>query len=111
MTESAKVLVTGLGAICAAGNDPAAIWEVVRGARSAVGPIRQWDGSGWSRQLAGEITSFDPRALVPDRKRHKLIRRSDFLGLYAAGRSVEAAGFVTQRETLHAAERERFNER
>ena len=35
--------------------------------------------------IAGEIADFNPRALVDDRKLHKLIRRTDLLGLYAAG--------------------------
>ncbi len=41
-----------------------------------------------------------PRALVDDRKLHKLIRRTDLVGIYAGDRAVEAAGYVAHRETL-----------
>jgi 3-oxoacyl-[acyl-carrier-protein] synthase-1 len=68
--------------------------------RSAIGPIRQWDTSNWPTHLAGEIPDFNPRALVDDRKLHKLIRRTDLVGLYAASRAIENAGIVAQRDGL-----------
>jgi 3-oxoacyl-[acyl-carrier-protein] synthase-1 len=97
---SARVVVAGSGAICAAGTSPEQIWEAVRSGRSAIRPIRQWDASGWPTPLAGEIVGLDPRALVEDRKIHKLLQRTDLLGLYAAGRALDDSGFVVYRETL-----------
>jgi 3-oxoacyl-[acyl-carrier-protein] synthase-1 len=95
-----RVIVTGTGAVCAAGRDPAAILEAVRAGRSAIGPIRQWDASSWPRRMAGEIADFNARELVDDRKLHKLIRRTDFLGLYAASRAVQDCGFAAHRDSL-----------
>jgi 3-oxoacyl-[acyl-carrier-protein] synthase-1 len=43
---------------------------------------------------------LDPRALVEDRKLHKLLQRSDLLGLYVAGRALDESGFVAYREAL-----------
>src|SRR6185436_3965719 len=68
--------------------------------RSAIGPIRQWDTTNWPTHLAGEIPDFNPRALVDDRKLHKLIRRTDLVGLYAASRAIELSGIVAQRDAL-----------
>ena len=62
-------------------------WPAFCAGRSAIGPIRQWDTANWPTHLAGEIPDFNPRALVEDRKLHKLIRRTDLVGLYAAGRA------------------------
>ena len=97
---SARVVVSGSGAICAAGKTPGKIWDAVSTGRSAILPIQQWDASGWPTSLAGEIAGFDPRALVEDRKLHRLLQRSDLLGLYAASRALDDSGFVAYRETL-----------
>ena len=95
-----KVVITGTGAVCASGKDPASILEAVRAGRSAIGPIRQWDASQWPMQAAGEIPDLKPRDMVDDRKLHKLIRRTDLFGLYAADRAIEASGLATHRATL-----------
>jgi len=98
-----KVVVTGSGAVCAAGMTPEDILEAVRTGRSAIAPIRQWDTTGWPCRLAAEIPDFNPRAMVEDRKLHKLIRRTDLLGLYAAGKAIERAAIVEYRSTLDEA--------
>jgi 3-oxoacyl-[acyl-carrier-protein] synthase-1 len=92
--------VTGAGALCAAGKTPAEIWDAVCAGRSAIGPIGQWDASSWPARMAGEIAPLEPFKLVTDRKLHKLIRRSDVFGLYAADKAIEAAGFAAFRAGL-----------
>jgi 3-oxoacyl-[acyl-carrier-protein] synthase-1 len=93
-------VVTGTGAVCAAGMEPHAILDAVRAGRSAIGPVRLWDTTGWPSREAGEVADFNPRALIDDRKLHKLIRRTDFFGLYAAGRAIGASGILSHRATL-----------
>jgi 3-oxoacyl-[acyl-carrier-protein] synthase-1 len=95
-----RVVVSGSGAICAAGKSPGEIWDAVCSGRPAIRPIQQWNTSGWPTSLAGEISGLDPRALVEDRKLHKLLQRSDLLGLYVAGRALDESGFVAYREAL-----------
>jgi 3-oxoacyl-[acyl-carrier-protein] synthase-1 len=94
------VVITGTGAVCAAGRDPAAILAAVRGGRSAIAPIQQWDTSHWSMRMAGEIAELNAREMVDDRKLHKLVRRTDLFGLYAADRAIDACGFTAQRAAL-----------
>lgn len=108
---STKVIVTGEGAICAAGKDPKEIWQAARAGRSAIAPIQQWESTHWPIKLAGEIADLNPRALVQDRKLHKLVRRTDLLGLYAAAKAVEAAGLLAYRDTLDPKEADTFNDR
>jgi 3-oxoacyl-[acyl-carrier-protein] synthase-1 len=108
---SARVVVTGSGAICAAGKSPEEIWEAVWTGRSAIRPIQQWDTSGWPTSLAAEIPGLDPRALVEDRKIHKLVQRTDLLGLYVAGRALDDAGLVAYREALESADAAAVNDR
>ena len=85
-----RIVITGSGAVCAAGAQPEAILDRVLSGASAIGPITQWDTTNWPTHEAGEIPDFNPRAMVDDRKLHKLIRRTDLVGLYAAGRAIEA---------------------
>jgi 3-oxoacyl-[acyl-carrier-protein] synthase I len=79
--------------------------------RSAIRPIQQWDISGWPTSLAAEIPGLDPRALVEDRKIHKLVQRTDLLGLYVAGRALDDAGLVAYREALESADAAVVNDR
>src|SRR5256886_3815470 len=106
-----RVVITGTGAVCAAGRDPQTILGAVRAGRSVIGPIRQWDASTWPMRVAGEIPDFNPRELVEDRKLHKLIRRTDLFGLYAASKAIEAAGIVAHRDSLDAAAAAQYNDR
>ena len=109
--NSQRVLVTGTGAVCGAGMNPGAIFDAVREGRSAIAPITQWDTTGWPCRVAAEIPDFNPRALVDDRKLHKLIRRTDLVGLYAAGSALTSAGVLAHRESLDEASTATYNDR
>ena len=111
MTAKSKVVVTGMGAVCAAGMAPDDVLDAVIAGRSAIAPITQWDTTGWPCRIAGEIADFNPRALIEDRKLHKLIRRTDLVGLYAAGRAIERAGIIAHRGTLDAGAAAVFSDR
>ncbi len=104
MATPSKIVITGSGAVCAAGMDPETILAAVLAGRSAIGPVKQWDTTGWPMREAGEVVDLNPRALVEDRKLHKLIRRTDLFGLYAAGRAIEGSGLLAHREAQDAAE-------
>ena len=97
-----RVLITGTGAVCGAGRDPAAMLDAIVAGRSAIGPIRGWDTTGWPVTHAAEIADFNARALVDDRKLHKLIRRTDMLGIYAGDRAAGNAGYAAHRDALAA---------
>lgn len=105
-----RIVVTGSGAVCAAGMSPAEILATVLEGRSAIGPVTQWDTTGWPVRNAGEVPNFNARALVEDRKLHKLIRRTDLFGLYAAGRAIETSGLLAHRATLDEAAAATFSD-
>ncbi|HKE39109.1 MAG TPA: beta-ketoacyl-[acyl-carrier-protein] synthase family protein [Casimicrobiaceae bacterium] len=106
-----RVLITGTGAVCAGGMSPDEILSAVREGRSAIGPIKQWDTTGWPVTIAAEVSDFNPRALVEDRKLHKLIRRTDMFGIYAGGQAVAAAAFTAHRESLDSGASAAFSDR
>src|SRR4030095_13572445 len=94
-----RVVITGTGAVCGAGADVAAIWGAIQSGQSAIAPIRIWDASRWPIRNAAEVT-VENRMLVPDRKLHKMISRTDMFGLFAADQAIQQAGLLSHRETL-----------
>lgn len=111
MSAAPRIVVTGTGAVCGAGLGVAAIWDSVVQGRSAVGPLRQWDPERWPVRVAAEVTGVDNRALVEDRKLHKIISRTDLFGLCAAGEAVRASGLAAHRDALDPAAVPGFNDR
>jgi 3-oxoacyl-[acyl-carrier-protein] synthase-1 len=111
MANLPKIVVTGSGAVCGAGTAPDRIVDAVLAGRSAIAPITQWDTTGWPCRIAAEIADFNARALVDDRKLHKLIRRTDLVGLYAAGRAIDGAGIVAHRDALEAGAAAAYSDR
>jgi 3-oxoacyl-[acyl-carrier-protein] synthase-1 len=102
MAGATKVVITGSGAISAAGTSPTEIWQALLAGRSGIGPIQQWDVTNWPRRNAGEVRDLQPGKLLGDRKIFKFIRRSDVFGLYAASRAIDSAGIATWRDGLEA---------
>jgi 3-oxoacyl-(acyl-carrier-protein) synthase len=111
MSGSTKVVITGSSAVCGAGRDPQSILDAIREGRSAIRPIEQWDASEWPVRNAAEIPEYNATKLVPDRKLHKLIRRTDILGLYAAAGAFDEAAFEPWRGALPEADGVRFADR
>ena len=100
MSGAERLVVTASGAVCGAGMSPADICDAILEGRSAIAPITQWDTSAWPRRMGAELRTYSPAALLGDRKLAKLIRRTDVLGLYAAARAIDAAGFAAHRTSL-----------
>lgn len=110
MLSRRRVFITATGAICGTGKLPAQIWENLRDGVAAIAPIERFDVSCRPAPLAGEIRDFDARGLVPDRKLHKLVQRSDILGLHAADRAIAAAQLIERRNRLDEAAATQFSE-
>ena len=88
MSSSNNIAITGVGAVCGAGISVDEIWNAIVSGKSVIGPIEQWDASRWPVNVSAEVRSVDNRTLVPDRKLHKMISRTDMLGLCAAHQAV-----------------------
>lgn len=110
MSARPRVLITGTGAICGAGKTPAEILDAALAGRSAIAPIGQWDASTWPTKRAAEVADYNASALAGDRKVLKFIRRTDVLGLYAANRAIDEAGFAGYRQGLDDAAAGRFSD-
>jgi 3-oxoacyl-[acyl-carrier-protein] synthase-1 len=107
---SEKIVITGRGIVCGAGATPDDVWSVLESGETAVGPYSQWDGEKWPVKVAAEVKENN-RTLVPDRKLHKTISRTDMFGIYAADQAIENSGILVHRDALEEAEQEPFNDR
>jgi 3-oxoacyl-(acyl-carrier-protein) synthase len=90
-----KIVVTGSGAVCAAGMDPTAILDTVRAGKTAIGPIKQWDTTGWPITEAGEVPDFNPRAGRRPQAA-QLIRRTDLDCMRQD--AIDASGVIRHRD-------------
>jgi 3-oxoacyl-[acyl-carrier-protein] synthase II len=81
-----RVVVTGLGAITAVGNDVATTWQSMLGGVSGGALITKFDASTFKVKFACEVKGFDP-TLYMERKEAK---RADLFTQYALAASVEA---------------------
>ncbi len=111
MSTSPRIAITGSGAVCGAGLNPAAIFDAILEGRSAVAPIAYWDASGWPIQVAAQLTGVKDQVLVDDRKLHKSISRTDLFGIYAGDEAIKSSGLRAFRDGLPEGEIPEFNDR
>ena len=110
-TSRPRAVIAGAGAVCGLGRNPDAMLAAILAGRSAIGAIGGWDTGDWRVTIAAEITDFNARELVDDRKLHKFIRRTDFFGIYAGDRAAAEAGFDAHRVSLDSAAAATFADR
>ena len=103
-----RVVITGLGPVCAAGVGRADYWTGLLEGRRGVRTISVLDPSGFPCRVAGELTEFDVLAHAPkDNKRvqrylkrnAKVMARDIELAVAAAFLAVGDAGLDTEPET------------
>ncbi|MEM1165701.1 MAG: beta-ketoacyl synthase N-terminal-like domain-containing protein [Planctomycetota bacterium] len=92
-----RVVITGVGAVSPFGFGADALWDGLCAGRSAIGPIRAFDGSPFPSAHAAEVPDFKARDYVPKsyRKAVKVMSRDVQLAVAAAQLAVEHAGLVT----------------
>ena len=99
-----RVAITGIGMVTPAGNDVATTWDALLAGRSAAGPIRSFDASGFSTRIAAEVKGFDAERVLGERKLLKSANRAHRFALAAAEQALRDAGV---RPTPETAERTR----
>ncbi|HEC35834.1 MAG TPA: beta-ketoacyl-[acyl-carrier-protein] synthase II [Anaerolineae bacterium] len=86
-----RVVVTGVGAITPLALTAEETWRGLLAGRSGIGPITQFDASGFSSRIAGEVKDFDPRAYIPFKEARRMSRASQF-AVVAAQQALADAG-------------------
>jgi 3-oxoacyl-[acyl-carrier-protein] synthase II len=86
-----RVVVTGMGALSALGNDVASTWEGLLAGRSGVRTIEMFDPSRVDSKISAEVRDFDPSAVI-DRKEMRRMDRYIQFGLVVARQALDQAG-------------------
>jgi len=86
-----RVVVTGLGVISPLGSDVARFWSALTGGVSGIRRITQFDPSGYSTQIAGEVRDFEPTAYMDKKEARRMDRFTQF-SVAAAKMAIEDAG-------------------
>ncbi|MGH8191251.1 MAG: beta-ketoacyl-[acyl-carrier-protein] synthase family protein [Rhodanobacteraceae bacterium] len=91
MSNNRRVVITGLGAICALGHDAHTIWAGMREGRSAIAPLAGFEGQDMRAKVAAQVRDYDPAAHFDPKKLILLDRVSQF-AVIAAREAVAQAG-------------------
>lgn len=92
------MVVTGIGPATALGPGVGSFWDGLMAGRTAIGPVRAFDPSGFPAQHAAELPPYDIREWVPKsyRKATKVMARDTELAVIAAKLAAEDAGLRTR---------------
>lgn len=87
-----RIVITGLGGICALGTDAAAIWEAMRTGRSGIGPITTIPLRDLKIGCGAEIKALPDHGI--DHKRLVAMDRFSLLAVIAAREAAAQAGLA-----------------
>ncbi|HEX6470708.1 MAG TPA: beta-ketoacyl-[acyl-carrier-protein] synthase family protein [Streptosporangiaceae bacterium] len=89
--EPARVVVTGVGIICAAGRDAEEFWRRIRAGTTALSASRRADLARYGKAVTGEVPDawIEQRVSAEENRRYS---REVLLGIVAARESIRHAG-------------------
>ena len=96
--NSARVVITGLGAVSPLGLTVGDMWEGLCAGRCGIGEITAFDPVGFSCKLAGQVPDYKIQQYVPKsyRKAVKLMSRDIELAVMAANEALTDSGLITK---------------
>ncbi|MBZ5584691.1 MAG: beta-ketoacyl-ACP synthase II [Acidobacteriia bacterium] len=86
-----RVAVTGVGLLTPVGIGTEPSWEAIRGGKSGVARITQFDPAAFSCQIAGEVKGFDPAQYIEKKEIKKMGRFIQF-AIAASDFALSASG-------------------
>ena len=86
-----RVVVTGIGLICALGNTTEEVWRNLLAGKSGVHKITHFDTSRYACQIAAEVKNFDPLEYIEKKEARKMARFIHF-AIAAAEEAVKTSG-------------------
>jgi 3-oxoacyl-[acyl-carrier-protein] synthase II len=92
-----RVVITGMGALSALGNDVASTWAGLLAGRSGVRTIEAFDPARVDSKIAAEVRDFDASGVI-DRKEMRRMDRYIQFGLVVARQALDQAGLPGRME-------------
>jgi 3-oxoacyl-[acyl-carrier-protein] synthase II len=96
-----RVVVTGIGLISSVGTGTEECWSALQRGESGVASITQFDASGFTARIAGEVKNFEPLAYVDKKELKKMGRFIQF--------AVAASEFAVKSARLNVSEEDSEN--
>jgi 3-oxoacyl-[acyl-carrier-protein] synthase II len=94
-----RVVVTGVGLICALGTGTEESWSNLVAGQSGVGPITLFDTTGFDCKIGGEIKNFDPFRWI-EKKELKKMGRFIQVALAGADFAIKMSGWKKEDSDL-----------
>ena len=94
-----RVVVTGVGLVCALGIGTEESWKNLVAGVSGVGPITNFDATGFDCKIAGEVKNFDPFLWI-EKKELKKMGRFIQIALAGADFAVRMSGWKPEQSDL-----------
>ena len=94
-----RVVVTGVGLVCALGIGTDESWKNLIAGVSGIGPITHFDAAAFDCKIAGEVKNFDPFQWI-EKKELKKMGRFIQLALAAADAAVKHASWKPEQSNL-----------
>jgi 3-oxoacyl-[acyl-carrier-protein] synthase II len=94
-----RVVVTGIGLICAVGNNTEEVWQALLAGKSGVEGITSFDASQFACKIAAEVKGFDPLQLI-DKKEARKMARFIHLAIAASDEALRMANYKVENEEL-----------
>lgn len=94
-----KVVITGIGMLCANGNGKDAAWPSIKAGKSGIGKITLFDASKCTSQVAAEVKDFDAYAIesgLIDRKSARHMARFSQFAVAVAKEAWKDAGYTDE---------------
>ena len=85
-----KVMITGIGMLCASGNGKSAAWESIKAGKPSIGRITKFDASRCTSQVAGEVHDFQAYAIDSGLIDKREARHMALFSQYAVAAALEA---------------------
>ena len=87
-----RVVITGLGAVSAAGVGVKSLWESLLACRSSVGPITLYKAEGLPVTYGGQVRDFEPTKYIASTLKPKRMARHTQFAVVAAQEALADAG-------------------
>jgi 3-oxoacyl-(acyl-carrier-protein) synthase len=98
-----RVVITGLGAVSAAGWGVTPLREALRSGRAAIGPFDRFNHAAQRTHVAGQVPPLPPEpGSLGRRVRWNLLSNADRFALFSACEAAEQAGLTQPLEGGHA---------
>lgn len=99
MSDSERVVITGMGLVSPMGNDVETVWKGLMTGGSGMGPTTIFDASTFPTKFGAEVKDYDLTTRVKNPELHKHSNRGSAFVLGACVEACEQAGIETETDS------------